>query len=93
MDLDSLLGHPASLGGDVGWAGPLDPEACRRLACDGTLTRVLVTRQPPDHHHPDPSGQAPPGPHGPGGTDGLAAQLRTAMTRLPPTWARPRPSR
>ena len=25
---------------------PLDPEACRRLACDGAVTRVLVTRQP-----------------------------------------------
>ena len=25
---------------------PLDPEACRRLACDGAVTRVLVTRHP-----------------------------------------------
>ena len=39
------------VGGEVGWAGPLDPEACRRLACDGAVTRVLVTRQPPGHHH------------------------------------------
>ena len=53
MDLDSLLGHPGAPGGEAGWAGPLDPETCRRLACDGALTRVLVTRQPSDHRHPD----------------------------------------
>src|ERR671913_707041 len=35
VDLDSLLGHPGALGGETGWAGPLDPEACRRLAFDG----------------------------------------------------------
>jgi Domain of unknown function (DUF222) len=35
VDLDSLLGRPGSLGGEIGWAGPLDPEAWRRLACDG----------------------------------------------------------
>ena len=29
VDLDSLLGHPAAVGGEIGWAGPLDPEACR----------------------------------------------------------------
>ena len=45
MDLDSLLGRPGAVGGEVGWAGPLDPEACQRLACDGAVTRVLVTRQ------------------------------------------------
>src|ERR671912_1611115 len=49
VDLDSLLGHPGSVGGEVGWAGPLDPEACRRLACDGAVTPVLVTRQPSHH--------------------------------------------
>jgi Domain of unknown function (DUF222) len=53
VDLDSLLGRPGALGGEVGWAGPLDPETCQRLACDGALTRVLVTRQPSDHRHPD----------------------------------------
>jgi hypothetical protein len=69
----------------------LDPEACRRLACDGTVTRVLVTRQHPGHHPdhrhpgPDPSGQTPPEAHHPSGTDGLDEQLRTAMRRLPPT--------
>ena len=39
---------------------PLDPEACRRLACDGAVTRVLVTRQRPGHlSHPshDPGGE------------------------------------
>jgi hypothetical protein len=69
VDLDSLLGHPCAVGGETGWVGPLDPEACRRLACDGAVTRVLVTRQHPGHqgHHgpgadqgpatPDPSGR------------------------------------
>ena len=68
VDLDSLLG-PGGLGGEVGGVGPLDPEACRRLACDGAVTRVLVTRHPSDH---------------PGDDDSLAARLRTAATRLPP---------
>ncbi|HWC43130.1 MAG TPA: DUF222 domain-containing protein [Actinomycetota bacterium] len=51
VDVDSLLG-PGGLGGEVGWAGPLSPEACRRLACDATVTRVLVTRHP-GHGHGD----------------------------------------
>jgi hypothetical protein len=46
VDLASLLGRPGAVGGDGGWTGPLDPEACQRLACDGAVTRVLVTRQP-----------------------------------------------
>ena len=25
VDLDSLLGHPGAVGGEAGWAGPLDP--------------------------------------------------------------------
>jgi hypothetical protein len=45
VDLDSLLG-PGGLGGEVGGVGPLAPETCRRLACDGAVTRVLVTRHP-----------------------------------------------
>ena len=73
VDLDSLLGHPGAVGGEVGWAGPLDPEACRRLACDGAVTRVLVTRQHPGHHDH--------GPHPPE----LDSHLRTAMALLPPT--------
>ena len=75
VDLDSLLGRPGALGGEVGGAGPLDPAGCRRLACDGTITRVLVTRQPAgDHgHHDDP-----------GATDHLAGRLRAAVALLPP---------
>jgi hypothetical protein len=49
VDLASLLGHhhtPGGLGGEAGGAGPLSPEACRRLACDGAVTRVVVTRHP-----------------------------------------------
>jgi Domain of unknown function (DUF222)/HNH endonuclease len=86
VDLDSLLGRPGGLGGEVGWAGPLDPEACRRLACDGAVTRVLVTRHP-GHHHPghDPSGTPPPEPQDPSGMDGLAARLWAALAKLPPT--------
>ena len=52
VDLDSLLG-PGGLGGEVGGVGPLDPETCRRLACDGAVTRVLVSRHRTDPHHPD----------------------------------------
>ena len=51
VDLDSLVGRHPGLGGDAGWVGPLPPEACRRLACDGAVTRVLVTRHPTTHHH------------------------------------------
>ena len=29
VDLDSLLGHPGGLGGELGGLGPLHPEACR----------------------------------------------------------------
>jgi hypothetical protein len=74
VDLDSLLGGPGGRGGEAGWAGPLDPEACRRLACDGAVTRVVVTRQP-DHDHP--GGDLD-------GDDQLAARLRAAMALLPP---------
>jgi Domain of unknown function (DUF222)/HNH endonuclease len=98
VDLDSLLGRPGSLGGEGGWAGPLDPEACRRLACDSAVTRVLVTRQPTDgHRHPmdnpvevesltnrDPGGAQELAARTPGETDGLATRLRAAMTLLPP---------
>jgi hypothetical protein len=70
VELESLLGRPGpgALGGEVGWAGPLTPEGCRRLACDGAVTRVLVTRHgaapdiPLDHltgHH----GQTHPSGH------------------------------
>jgi len=56
VDLDSLLGGPGSLGGDTE-LGPLAAEGCRRLACDGAVTRVLVTRHPiSDHANQNPTG-------------------------------------
>ena len=76
VDLDSLVGHPGGLGGDTGWVGPLAPQACRRLACDGALTRILISRPPDqdqDHGHRDPDDEP-----------GLAARLQTAMALLPP---------
>ena len=71
VDLDTLVGHPGAVGGETGWMGPLAPEACRRLACDGAVTRVLVSRHPtphhPDHHHDHHHDHTDPGPgHGPG---------------------------
>jgi hypothetical protein len=86
VDLDSLAGRPDALGGELGWADPLDPEACRRLACDSALTRVVVSRQLPRDDDPGhgPSADDPPmAPH-PSGDPGLAARLQTAMDRLPP---------
>jgi hypothetical protein len=70
VDLDSLQGRH-DLGGDTD-CGALATEACRRLACDGALTRVLVNRHPTTHHK-DPTDNG-----------NLAEQLRTAATRLPP---------
>jgi hypothetical protein len=100
VDLDSLLGRPGALGGEAGWAGPLDPEACQRLACDGAVTRVLVTRHPDHQQHPsyrhrdiDPSpardpGTGPPAARppawGPSGMHGLEGRLRAAVALLPP---------
>jgi hypothetical protein len=49
VDLATLLGQPGSLGGELGWTGSVGAEATRRLACDATLTRVLVTRGPDGH--------------------------------------------
>jgi hypothetical protein len=99
VDLDGLLGRPGSLGGDLGWPGPLDREASRRLACDGTITRVLVTRRPGHHPAPDhdsgvasdpgvdhdPRAQTPPACWDPSELAGLPQQLRAAAARLPPT--------
>ena len=81
VDLDSLVGRSGGLGGEMGWAGPLDREGCRRLACDGTVTRVLSTRQPYHHsgshhrgdRHPEQDGCADPGHDaGPGHETGPA---------------------
>jgi hypothetical protein len=88
IDLASLLGHPAS-GGEGAWVGPLPAETVRRLACDGAVTRVLVTRQHsaedldqgPDFHGHHPRAQD----GGDGGTPGdLPDRLRAAVTLLPP---------
>ena len=80
VDLDSLQGR-SRLGGDTS-CGPLDPEACRRLACDGAVTRVLVTRQPTTH---DPG--SPRNHDALGGDGGLVARLRMAAAPLPPVLA------
>jgi hypothetical protein len=86
VDLDSLLGHSGSVGGDTGWAGPLETEACRRLACDSSVTRVVVSRHPSDPARNvghDPS--YPGADRDPGAPQGLQEQLRAALTVLPPT--------
>jgi hypothetical protein len=45
VELASLLDPHGGVGGDTGWAGPLAPETCRRLACDGAVTRVVTPGQ------------------------------------------------
>jgi Domain of unknown function (DUF222) len=99
VGLERLLGHPGGLGGDLGWAGPLDPEACRRLACDGAVTRVMVSHHPghpdPEHGHDpeaDPGRDHDPsdlggvgGDHDPSDPTQLQERLRAAMALLPPT--------
>jgi hypothetical protein len=56
VDLASLLGQAGLPGGEGGWVGPLPVETARRLACDATVTRVVVTRDHAaaggDHQHP-----------------------------------------
>jgi Domain of unknown function (DUF222)/HNH endonuclease len=81
VDLDSLLGRPGAVAGDAGVAGPLDPEACRRLACDGALTRVLVIRNP--SQRADPSGDKGPATESLSEDQRLGAQLRAAVALLP----------
>jgi hypothetical protein len=71
VDLASLLGQPGLPGAEGGLVGPLPAETARRLACDATLTRVVVTR-----HRQHGDGADP--------TSDLATQLRAAMTLLPP---------
>jgi hypothetical protein len=91
VDLDSLLGPDPGVGGESGGPWPLEPEACRRLACDGAVTRVLVSRQPLGHrghgggHGGDDSGGDGDGHHDPTDEAGLAGRLRAAMRLLPPT--------
>jgi Domain of unknown function (DUF222) len=84
-DIYSLAGRPGGLGGALGWAEPLEPAACRRLACDATVTRVLVTRQPGRQPHPDHDPGGDYSPYDPWRRDPeLQAQLRAAMALLPP---------
>jgi Domain of unknown function (DUF222)/HNH endonuclease len=78
IDLDSLLDNPGGLAGEAGGMALLEPEACRRLACDGAVTRVLVTRHPTRHptgHHLEDGATA---------EGGLTERLRAAMALLPP---------
>jgi Domain of unknown function (DUF222)/HNH endonuclease len=82
VDLDSLLGHPGAVGGEAGWAGPLSPAACRRLACDGAVTRVLVSRAGARQGQPGDDGR--PLAWTPSGALGLADRLQAAMALLPP---------
>jgi Domain of unknown function (DUF222)/HNH endonuclease len=90
VDLDSLQGHsPGAVGGEAGWAGPLHPEACRRLACDGAVTRMLVARQPTHHgaggHLPHGLEIKDPGDHDHANSNpGLTQRLRAAAALLPP---------
>jgi Domain of unknown function (DUF222) len=70
IDLASLVGQPGLPGAEGGWVGPLPAETARRLACDATVTRVVVAR----HRDLDPSHD----------DSDLAARLRAAMTLLPP---------
>jgi uncharacterized protein DUF222 len=81
VELASLLGQPGLPGGDGGLLGPLPAETARRLACDATVTRVLVTPPPP---HPAPEGDP---------ATGLAARLQAAVALLPPALGAPPPSR
>src|SRR5215213_7797503 len=95
VDLHSLVGDGCGIGGDGGWAAPLAPKACRRLACDAAVTRVVVTRQPLDaggcwpggnpHQVPGGSGDRHQFSDGSGDepTSGLEGRLRAALARLP----------
>jgi Domain of unknown function (DUF222) len=86
VDIQTLLGRPGAVGGEAGWAGPLAPEACRRLACDGAVTRVVLSRQPTSHHlEHRPSEDGAPTPCDLGGEDGLAGRLQAALALLPLT--------
>jgi Domain of unknown function (DUF222) len=91
-DITSLAGRPGGLGGQLGWAEPLESEACRRLACDATVARVLVCRHPGGDHADGDSADDPPSgpPHlddshlNPPEQEGLQARLRAGMALLPP---------
>jgi hypothetical protein len=88
VELASLLGHPHALGGELGGAGPISPEACRRLACDGAVTRVLVTRHPTAHPGHPGHDAGPGGDHqhrpaaGPGAEVGSPADAQGGAAGL-----------
>jgi hypothetical protein len=88
VDLASLLGRDGTPGGTGAWTGPLSAETARRLACDATLTRVLVTRPHRGGHHPGPH-HHPPRDGDRGGAGGLAARLQAAVALLPPALGGP----
>jgi Domain of unknown function (DUF222)/HNH endonuclease len=81
VELASLLGEAGMPAGEGGWAGLLPAESCRRLACDATLTRVLVTRNL--GHHPGAHHRTRAGGNGDGTAGGVAARLRAAVALLP----------
>jgi hypothetical protein len=94
VDLASLLGQPGLPSGEGGWVGPLPAETARRLACDATVTRVVVTRHHGDFDSRDGDGDGDPAAKlGELDSADLATRLRTAMELLPPTLggARPQP--
>jgi hypothetical protein len=62
-----------------GWLGPLPTETVRRLACDATLTRAVITR-----HHDRERDAAAGGDTGSDADPGdLPARLRAAVALLP----------
>jgi hypothetical protein len=64
------------------------PKACRRLACDGAVTRVLVTRHPESHSDPDPG---PSRDHGPVAGHDLATPAGGGHPNGPPATGDPIP--
>ncbi|MDP5184919.1 DUF222 domain-containing protein [Blastococcus sp. BMG 814] len=40
--LCAARGAPGVAGGSLGWAGPINPETARRLACDASVARVIT---------------------------------------------------
>jgi hypothetical protein len=71
IDLASLLGQPGLPSAEGSWVGPLPAETARRLACDGAVTRVVMTRHRRDRDAQDDA-------------DDLAGRLRTVLDLLPP---------
>jgi Domain of unknown function (DUF222) len=87
VDLDSLLGRPGTVGASSGPAARWI-RGCRRLACDATVPRVLVTRHPTASTVSTSRGGATGNERSATAThgmdEGLAARLRAAMAPLAP---------